>query len=548
MNKFLSILSIWFLVGLQSIPAQQLAFPGAEGAGMYTVGGRYGDVYHVTNLNNSGSGSIREGVETASEVGRTIVFDVSGNISLSSSLKITKPHLTIAGQTAPGKGICLKDGRVTVSGNDIIIRHLRFRPSQSGGDGDALNISGTNIIIDHCSASWSSDEVMSTAENANNNITLQWNLIYEGLNISYHYENGVLLDHSMGSLLSTSFDGGIISCHHNLYAHNRTRNPKPTVSAENIAINFDFRNNVIYDWGDKAGYSSDDSLHFVNMNYIGNYLIAGSSTKASKCTLAFNGITSGTHIFQSENKIDGNRDKLLNGINTEWNMFEGEYKPMSTAYILPEIKTVPADSAYPAVLKYGGAFWWNRDSADARIASEVQSETGSIINLQSDVGGWENLPTLSRSVTWDTDKDGMPDTWEADNGLNPDSNGDASLLCSDGYTNLEHYINGIIPSMTTDIASSESGRMKISKFVLHNNYPNPFNPGTTISYAIPQQGRVRIRIFNDLGKEVSVVCNEIQEAGVHHRYYDASTLPNGVYFYQVEFDNYLQSKKMVLLK
>lgn len=515
---------------------------------MYTIGGRYGDVYHVTNLNNSGSGSLREGVETAPDNGRTIIFDVSGNISLSSSLKITKPHLTIAGQTAPGKGICLKDGRVVVASNDIIVRNLRFRPSQSGGDGDALNISGMNIIIDHCSASWSSDEVMSTAENANNNITLQWNLIYEGLNISYHYENGVLIDHSMGSLLSTSIDGGIISVHHNLYAHNRTRNPKPTVSAENIALNFDFRNNVIYDWGDKAGYSSDDSMHFVNMNYMNNYLIAGSSTKASKCTLAFNGIATGTHIFQGGNKIDGNRDKVLNGTDIGWAMFEGNYKPMDTPYILPGIETESADSAYKSVLKYGGAFWWNRDSADTRVLADVQNETGGIINLQSDVGGWENLPALSRQVSWDTDKDGMPDTWETDNGLNPDSNADASLLCSDGYTNLEHYINGIIPSMTTDIASSESGRVKISNFVLHNNYPNPCNPGTTISYSIPQQGRVRIRVFNTLGNEVSVVCDEVQSAGFQSRYFDASSLSNGVYFYQVEYGNCRQSKKMVLLK
>lgn len=515
---------------------------------MYTIGGRYGDVYHVTNLNNSGSGSLREGVETAPDKGRTIIFDVSGNISLSSILKITKPYLTIAGQTAPGKGICLKDGRVVVSGNDIVVRHVRFRPSQSGGDGDALNISGTNIIIDHCSASWSSDEVMSTAENANNNITLQWNLIYEGLNISYHYENGVLLDHSMGSLLSTSMDGGMISSHHNLYSHNRTRNPKPTVSAENIALNFDFRNNVIYDWGDKAGYSSDDSLHFVNMNYMGNYLIAGSSTKASKCTLAFNGIASGTHIFQNGNKIDGNRDKVLNGTDIGWAMFEGDYKPMNTSYTLPDIKTESADSAYNNILRYGGAFWWNRDSADARVIADVQNETGGIINLQSDVGGWENLPVLSREVTWDTDKDGMPDTWESDYGLNPKSNSDASLLCADGYTNLEHYINGIIPVMTTDIDYSSTNRAQISKFVLYNNYPNPCNPGTTISYFLPQQGRVRIRVYNTLGSEVSLVCDEIQISGEHRLYFDASALSGGVYFYQVEYNNSRQSKKMVLLK
>jgi len=157
------------------------AFPGAEGAGMYASGGRFGDVYHVTNLNATGSGSLKEAIKTAPIAGRTIVFDISGDIHLTSNLTIDHHNLTIAGQTAPDKGICIRDYRVSINANNIIIRHLRFRPEEIGGDGDALSIKGgKNIIIDHCSVSWSSDEVLSTSDNPIDSLSVQWCYIYEG--------------------------------------------------------------------------------------------------------------------------------------------------------------------------------------------------------------------------------------------------------------------------------------------------------------------------------------------------------------------------------
>ncbi|HUT30412.1 MAG TPA: hypothetical protein VMX13_11530 [Sedimentisphaerales bacterium] len=397
-------------------------------------------MYHVTNLNDSGSGSLRYGIQNTPPEGRTIVFDISGNIELTSTLKVEKNKITIAGQTAPAGGICVRDGRTNINADDIIIRHLRFRPSESGGDGDALHLGGGNsIMIDHCSASWASDEVLS-AKDLIQNLTVQWTYIYEGLNLSFHYEDGVLLEHSMGSLLSTTINNAVFSFHHNLYAHNRTRNPKPTAGEPNITLQFDFRNNVVYDWGNKAGYSSDDPLHPLQMNYVANYLVAGPSTKDNKCYEAFDGMTPTAQIYQSGNRIDGNRNGQHDGADTGWAMFSGPYTQAFDPFPLPAVTTDAADAAYEKVLAEGGAVWWNRDAADARVASDVVNETGSIIDWPEEVGGWPALNTYN--VLMDTDADGMPDNWELVKGLDPndpdDRNGDRD---GDGYTNLEEYLN-----------------------------------------------------------------------------------------------------------
>jgi pectate lyase len=521
-----------FLVAL-IITAQVTAFPGAEGAGAYASGGRGGDVYHVTNLNNSGAGSLREGINTTPEEGRTIVFDVSGDIYLTKSLNINKPNLTIAGQTAPGKGICIRDYRTNIDASNIIIRHLRFRPEEVGGDGDALSIkSGKNIIIDHCSVSWSSDEVLSTSGNAIDSLTVQWCYIYEGRNISYHYENGILIDHSMGSLLSSTIDSAKFTFHHNLYAHNRTRNPKITTENDNSTIFFDFYNNVIYDWGSKAGYSSDKPTHHVRMNYIGNYLIAGPDTDNGCKNEAFEGMISDTWIYQSGNKIDSDKDTDFDGVDTEWSMFSGPFTKVYNKFDIAFMNEESADLALVHVLNFGGACPWNRDSADKRITNDVYNQTGGIIDSPTETGGYIVLPTQS-STTIDTDNDGMPDEWENEKGLNSTNPADANLdRNTDGYTNLEEYLNHVALQLENSTLVLQP---EISKPCL---FPIPCKNNLTLKLESKKDQTIDIAVLGIAGNKVLSFPSQQLFIGTNELQLPIS-LPKGSYLLQLSNDSRL---------
>jgi hypothetical protein len=266
------------------------AFPGAEGFGAYALGGRGGDVYHVTNLYDNGAGSLRYGISSAggtSSTPRTIVFDVSGTIPLASAINVNKSYITIAGQTAPGDGICIRDHRINVKASNLVIRYIRSRlGDESLTEEDGIWIqNGSNIIMDHISASWSVDEVFSCSTDTNNplltNVTVQWSIISEALNHSIHGKG----DHGYGALIRGCHDEKF-TYHHNLWAHNASRNPRPgnydsTVSGGNpywddpCGLLFDFRNNVIYNWeGSRPGYDADlDSI--CRYNYVGNWAKAG---------------------------------------------------------------------------------------------------------------------------------------------------------------------------------------------------------------------------------------------------------------------------------
>jgi subtilisin-like proprotein convertase family protein len=413
------------------------AFPGAEGAGTYAIGGRYGDVYHVVNLRDDGPGSLRFGLRGQNP--RTIVFDVSGTITNRSPLKIRHPYLTIAGQTAPGDGITLKGWLTSVqNAHDVVVRFVRFRMGDSNcpvNQDDSFHFDYvTNSIADHVSASWSIDEVLSTTDSTN--ITVQWSVIAEGLNDSCHLK-GL---HGYGSLLR--YGAGALSFHHNLYADNYSRNPRP---GDNITL--DFVNNVIYNWGIKAGYNEDDSADnpagFTNyLNYVGNYFIAGPST-VDNFNIAFeSGVpdASNTQIYQTNNLIDSNVNGVLDGDDTGWGMFSGLYTPFASPVSLPgtNITAFGAPEAYERVLDFVGA-WQNRDTVDSNIVTGVRTQTGSIINSQGDVGGWPVLN--SGPLPPDTDQDGMPDYWEITLGWNPTNAADGGLTNSFGYTHLEDYLN-----------------------------------------------------------------------------------------------------------
>ena len=414
--------------------AQTLAFPGAEGAGAYAIGGRGGDVYYVTTLADSGAGSLRYGISTAPTTGRSILFKVSGNIVLTSTLTVNKPRLTIAGQTAPGEGVCLQNYSFNIGASDVVVRHLRTRLGTNAlQEADSMWINaGTNIIVDHLSASWSVDETLSASAGADR-VTVQWCAIAESLNNSIHSKGA----HGYGSLITPGANT-TYSWHHNLYAHHHSRNPRPGTDSAATFI-FDFRNNAIYNYGSRAGYGSDwdPDPEYLHMNYAGNYIVAGPD---STYDYAFQGGGTNTVLYQAANLVDLNLNSRFDGTDNGWGNFSGTYTPTNAAFTAPTLTIDAAPVALERVLACAGAMPWRRDAADQRIIATVRNHNGQIIDYTDQVGGW---PTLSSATApADRDSDGMPDYWELALGLNPTNAADRNLTNNlTGYTRLEDYVN-----------------------------------------------------------------------------------------------------------
>ena len=446
--RYLLIIGLIVFIGQQGIvQAQQLAFPTAEGFGAYSLGGRGGDVYHVTNLDDNGAGSLRYGIENAGGP-RTIVFDISGTIILEDRLTINKSYLTIAGQTAPGDGICLRDYQFQISASHVIVRYIRSRlGDQAGQESDAISItSGKNIIVDHCSAGWSVDEVFSCSTGDPDDIdkvTVQWCIISEGLMNSIH-EKGA---HSYGALIRGCY-GAQYSYLHNLFAHNNSRNPRPGNYDENthlldpLGLQFDFRNNVMYNWGgSRPGYDAD-SESVCRYNYVGNYGKPGPDSDRTGYAYKagskhFRAYYSGNHFF---GKIPTDQWSLVTFSSFSSSEIAAYKRPIP--YSTGRVETLTALEAYSTVMAHVGASL-SRDPVDVRVIDDVQNGTGSIIDSPSDVGGWPLLNALPAPL--DTDQDGMPDSWENDNGLNPNDPSDRNDdNRGNGYTNLEEYLNELV--------------------------------------------------------------------------------------------------------
>lgn len=441
--------------GAAWVVAQLPAFPGAEGEGMYVTGGRGGDVYRVTNLNDSGPGSLRNGVINAPAGGRTIVFDVSGVIHLTSTLNFSRGNLTVAGQTAPGLGVCLRNYGASVSAQNVILRHLRFRPGDAnkgpnpGFNGDSLSLGASRVMVDHCSASWGIDEVVSCAGTSPVDVTVQHCFIVEGLDQTglYHgawdtnYNPGGSGHHSMGSLIKPINGSGQAAFHHNLWAANGNRNPAVGTYYNTQTFRVDVRNNVIFN-NRNNGYRSGGLSARLDMNYVGNYIIAGSATSSSWRTRAFNAgeEDANFYIFQSGNRIDGNLNRVRDGTDTGWAMFSGTYNALSSAIAMRPVATQTAEAAYYQVLNFGGALPWARDSVDARQLFNLRNLGGVVVNSQNEVGGYPAIPAEARPAGWDTDDDGLPDHWEVALGRNPKA-ANNNFVNPDGYTDLEHYHN-----------------------------------------------------------------------------------------------------------
>jgi len=418
--------------------SQPRAFPGAQGFGAYTPGGRGGKVLFVTNLNDHGPGSLRAAVETPGP--RLVLFRVAGVIELESTLNISAPYLTLAGQTAPGDGICLGNyGAVVRNTHDVIIRFLRVRPGDvSGQELDALSVyQSQNVILDHCSASWGTDETLSVTGAGADSVSVQWCFITESLNNSVHHKGA----HGYGSLLRVD---GNLSFHHNLYAHHNSRNPRPgTYGDMNRGGFVDFRNNVIYDWGSRAGYSAADKT---TLNYVGNYLKPGPSTRPGRKDFAFSIGGAATSLFVAENLLEGAPEKNARNwqlIRIPKGLTEADVR-IPLPLQIPPMETDPAGTVLDLVLTQAGANRPVRDPVDTRIVREVRVGSGHIIDSQKDVGGWPAY--RSQSPLRDTDGDGMPDSWEQQYGLNPQQAASPHAdLDGDGYTDLEEYLNGTRP-------------------------------------------------------------------------------------------------------
>jgi pectate lyase len=413
------------------------AFPGAQGFGANTPGGRGGRVIAVTNLSDDGPGSFRAACEA--EGPRIVIFRVSGLITLTRKLVIRNPYITIAGQTAPGDGICLRNFTFVIATHDVVVRYLRSRLGDlTAQEDDSITLAAgaRDVVVDHCSATWSIDEDLSLAGDVSN-VTVQWCLIAEGLNHSKHSKGA----HGYGSLARAN---GPVTWHHNLWAHNTSRNPRLGDNYGKAPYpTFDVRNNVIYDFGEIASGLTQGVL---KVNYVANYIRPGPSSAAT--TPIHVGGPSDLQFYIKDNIFEGNT--ALTKDNSQFFdpvVIDGQQQvhTVDRPFVTPVVDTVAASDALEAVLATVGASLPRRDSVDTRIISEVREHRGSIIDSQQQVGGWPELKTAPASK--DSDGDGMPDDWERRFGLNPFDPSDANLdKDQDGYTNIEEYLNGTDPT------------------------------------------------------------------------------------------------------
>ena len=418
------------------------AFPGAEGYGAGTVGGRGGRVLAVTNLNDSGPGSLRAAIEA--EGPRIVVFKVAGTIE--GDLKIRKDYITIAGQSAPGDGICVK-GSITVDASEVIIRYIRIRPDPKVETDAIWGRYQKNIIIDHVSASWSSDEVMSLYHNEN--VTIQWCMITEACAKG---DGG----HRFGGIWGNNFG----TYHHNLIAHNDSRNPR---WASGCGFN-DYRNNVLYNWGYESCYGGEarqrgdrrnPPIEHSTINMVANYYKAGPATgdkvRSRIASPSSRGSDDKGRWFVAGNHVDGFAEITADN----WLGMDGdEYLKMDSPWDAIAIDQETPEAAYYAVLAHAGCSLPVRDLVDRRIIEEVRTGTAThgksgIITVPGDVGGW---PDLKNGIApEDADSDGMPDQWELKHNLNPNSADDSTLdVDKDGYTSIEEYLNGTDPLKFVD--------------------------------------------------------------------------------------------------
>ncbi len=416
------------------------AFPGAQGFGTGTPGGRGGRVIRVTNLDDSGRGSLRAALEAKGP--RMVVFRVSGTITLDAGIDLVNPYVTVAGQSAPGGGItlrvnpCSEDAALGIHTHDVVIRYVRVRRgadtcARDGDSADGIVVykeGAHHVVVDHSSISWAVDENLSTYDYAHD-VTFSWNIVAEALSNATHPEG----EHSKGVHLSGD-DSYRISFHHNLLAHNNDRNPQPT----NPGV-ADIRNNIVYNYGENAALTSD-SHGMPRFNFVGNYYIPGPDTDRSEWELdVYDGSGAGWAFYVKGNlgpHRTSNSQPQASSVSPE-----GRSSIVSSPFRTPRTLTTSATKAYRQVLKKAGAKRPVRDAVDRRIVREVRTRTGHLIDDPSEVGGWPTLPATK--APRDRDRDGMPDEWELAHGTRPGVKDGSRDVDRDGWTNIEEYVNSL---------------------------------------------------------------------------------------------------------
>lgn len=440
-----------------------LAFPGAEGGGKYATGGRGGYTVHVTTLEDdpNNQGSLRYLVNMAGT--RTIVFDVAGTIYLKSPLTIINGSVTIAGQTAPGGGICLANYPLVINANNVIVRFLRVRLGSKGTEEtdkefDAVSVNNSsNVILDHLSCSWSIDECVSCY--GNTDFTLQYCFITESLRRSVHVKG----NHGYGGI----WGGTNASFHHNLLAHHDSRNPRFDHSYVNNKCfgPVDYVNNVVYNWGGNSTYGGEGYTQAREINMVNNYYKYGPATSKKNRlvdpTISCSYCSDGHTLIPGKFWLAGNYMYGYTEVtNDNWKGSTVKTSDVKASARWTEGLTAltveqSAEEAYETVLTKAGCSL-HRDAVDTRIVNEVRNgsytytgsngSTKGLIDAPSDVGGY---PTLAAGTApTDTDRDGIPDEWEVEHGLDKDAPADGKLYTLDkNYTNLEVYMNSLVQDL-----------------------------------------------------------------------------------------------------
>lgn len=534
MKRILTLLSACTLAFSTALAqfASAPAFPGAEGYGRFTTGGRGGAVYHVTslddNVQNPAEGTLRYFISKKSGP-RTIVFDVAGTIELKGDLKINKGDISILGQTAPGDGICLKGYNLSIRSSNVIIRFIRCRLGSNGGDADAMSAAHhdedieKNVIIDHCSMSWCTDEVGSFY--GNENFTLQWCILSESLKTNKYKEG----KHGYAGI----WGGKKASFHHNLLAHNDSRMIRFDHGyVSSFAGPVDYVNNVIYNWGSNSAYGGETNqgAEAKTFNIVNNYYKPGPSTSSSAKTRILNPTTAcdnctGTDVpgkfYITGNVMEGS--PLVTKDNTctaaikmdgkspityqEWKntcVSATKFTSSDAEFNYNIISQHNANDALSKVIEFAGASL-SRDAVDVRIADDTKNGTGKIMeDDQSELMVW---PTLTGEKAVDTDGDGMPDDFEIKCGLDPyQSNANGYDLDPKGYyTNIEVYANSLVENIIREERAN-------AEETFEEYYPELAGTASQVYYYVSSEKSINTIDYID-GAKLSLTGNTAKSYG-----------------------------------
>lgn len=550
-----------------NVQGQIPAFPGAEGYGSYAKGGRGGELIIVSNLNNSGPGSLRDAVERKGP--RTILFEVGGIIDLESTLTIANPFITIAGQTAPEPGLTIRGHQLSVQTHDVVVRFIRFRPGDylkakgkdvDWGSLDAVDIGLEDsdevhdIIFDHCSFSWAMDENIGIWHHSKN-VTIQNSIISEGL----HYNR---LHPTTGKALLIGLFSDQISIIKNLFAHNYERNP-----FMNSNGHLDFRNNIIYNGGDRVLRFNSGSGQEQTVNLVKNVIIEGPEsdyTNEIQIRLNSNDIYNGK-IFADKNLTDQNT--RFNEDNWRMVINQQSLKPFppqkARSYVQFPVKnttTLPAEDLYNTLRQNIGVTLPQRDHVDERILHDVEHKTGKYVASPQQTFGWPKHDETKQKLD-------VGSVWQKQHNIdlfNPeDANADYN---SNGYSNLEEFINntdphndqtswnyiGNIGSGDFSIASTDQSRLEEpageKSPLLQPNFPNPFNSTTNIPFTVHSTATYNLEIINSTGQRVATLATATLVPGEYQYIWNADAFPSGVYFVRLKWPGETKIQKVVLVK